>query len=319
MMFTYILFFVGFYILIKGANFLVKGASSVANRFHTSPFLIGLVIVGIGTSIPEFATFFISHLMGEDKIGLGTVIGSNTFNILFILGVSALFFPLSMKKEWVKRDLIWNMLAVAAVMVFALWFGPGAISRIEGILLLFLFTYWLYATIKKPDGLSEEERKMEAREITLFMSLGLILAGLLGTVLGGKWVVDGAMAMAQEFGITKNVIGLTIIGTGTSLPELVVSFVAAYRKQMSIAVGNIIGSNIFDFLMVIGFGALVKPVIFNSYFSFDIVITLISTIILYGSLFVGKKYVLKRWQGICFIALYIGYFIYLIIRGQQLG
>lgn len=312
MFFNAILFIVGFYVLIKGANLLVKGASSIADRFHTSLFFVGLVIVGIGTSIPEFATFFAALLMGKGPVGLGTVIGSNTFNILFILGVTALFFPLSMKKERVGRDLAWNIIAVGAVMVFALWLGSGIITRPEGFLLLVLFAYWLYGAIKKSSGISEEERKMEMREITFLMSFGLILAGLLGTILGGKWVVDGAVIIAREFGLTESVIGLTIVGIGTSLPELTASFVAAYRKQPGIAIGNIIGSNIFDFLVIFGFGAMVRPIAFSPYFSFDITITLLSTIVLYSSLFVGKKYVLKRWQGLMFVFFYFFYLFYLL-------
>ncbi len=314
MVITSILFVVGFYILIKGANLLVKGASSVARRFHVSSFLIGLVIVGIGTSIPEFATFLIAHFI-DGEVGLGVIIGSNTFNMLFILGVTALFFPLSMKKEWVERDLVWNIFAVGAVMAFALWLGPGLISMLEGVFLLVLFACWLCVVIKKSNDLSGEERTIEIKETTLFVSFGFILLGLLGVILGGKWVVDGAMAMAQEFGMTQGVIGLTIVGIGTSLPEFIVSFVAAYRKQAGIAIGNIIGSNIFDFLMILGFGAIIKPIIFNPYFFFDIVVAFLSAIVLCGLLFVGKKYTLKRWHGICLIVLYISYIVYIFIRG----
>ncbi len=314
MFLTVTLFIIGFYILLKGADLLVSGTSSIAARFRVSPFLIGLLVVGIGTSIPEFATFSIAHLLGDEHIGVGTIIGSNTFNILFILGAIALFFPLAFKKEWVERDLLWNIVSVGAVMVFSLWFTGGVIARFDGFLLLGLFLYWLLASIKTSPTLTDPKANLAFQGGTLLRTSGLLLAGLFGVLLGGTWVVDGAVAIAKLLGMSERIIGLTVVGIGTSLPEITASFVAAYRKEPGIAIGNIIGSNIFDFLMIFGFGALAKPIMIGPTVSFDLVITLFATILLYGSMFIGKKYTLKSWQGLLFVFLY-GFYFWSLLRG----
>ncbi|MBI2635218.1 MAG: calcium/sodium antiporter [Parcubacteria group bacterium] len=311
MAFTIFLFFIGFYILIKGANFLVNGASSIAKFFSVPSFVIGLVIVGIGTSIPEFAITLVDHITGAGNIGLGTIIGSNTFNILFILGITALAFTLPFKQEWVKRDLRWNMTAIATAAFFAFFLGKGEISRFEGGALIGLFLWWLFVIIKKTNHAAEDEKP--ARIVAFPLALGLILAGIAGTVLGGKWVIDGAMVMAQAFGVGESLIGLTIIGIGTSLPELAVTFTAAYRGRPGIAIGNIIGSNIFDFLMILGVAAIIRPVFISPGFSIDIAMTFLASILLYSFMFIGKLYVLKRWQGLTLFFLYAIYILYLYI------
>ncbi|MBI2640279.1 MAG: calcium/sodium antiporter [Candidatus Sungbacteria bacterium] len=307
------LFFIGFYVLVKGANWLVDGASSLARRLNIPGIIIGLVIAGIGTSIPEFAVTFFSNLTGEGGIGLGTVVGSNTFNILFILGFTALAFRLPFRTEWVERDLWWNMLAVAIVLVFAL---PGAngISRLEGVFMLLIFGAWIYVVIRQSNQM-EETAEPEIRLLTFPIALGFILAGLVGVVIGGKWVVDGAVVFARALGTSEQLIGLTIVGIGTSLPELAVTFVAAYKGRMGIAIGNIIGSNIFDFLMILGFAALFKPISFPQDAFFDGIVTLFSAALLYGSMFVGEPLVLKRWQGLVFVFLYVVYLVYILGRG----
>lgn len=311
---TIFLFFVGFYILIKGANFLVDGSSSIARRFHISHFVIGLVIAGIGTSIPEFSISFIANLGGETNIGLGTILGSNTLNILFILGISALFFQLRLKEQWVRRDLIWNLFAVFIVIYFALPFGDGILSLLEGLIMLGIFSLWLYMAIAKSNGVVDETDQ-PFRILTLPLAFVLIVAGLVGVVIGGRWVVDGAVEIARNFNLSEALIGLTIVGIGTSLPELAVTFVAAYKGESGIAVGNIIGSNIFDFLMILGFGALFTPILFPAAFSVDIIVTLFAAALLYGSMYVGELYTLKRWQGLVFVFLYLVYLVYLIGRG----
>lgn len=313
MFFTSLLFFVGFFILIKGANFLVDGSVVFARKFNVSPLVIGLVIVGIGTSIPEFAISYLSNLAGESDMALGTIIGSNTFNILFILGVCALFFPLAMRKEWVARDMIWNMIAVSIPLIIAVPLADTVISRGEGFLMVLLFGYWLYIVIKESNSIVEHEK--EIRVVALPIALLLMGAGFFGVILGGKWVVDGAAAIARELGVSEKMIGLTIVGIGTSLPEFMASFVAAYKKQASIAVGNIIGSNIFDFLMIMGVAAMTKPIVFPSNLFIDILVTLFATALLYGAMFIGRKYILKRWQGALFILAYLAYLGYLAVRG----
>jgi len=308
-----VLFFIGFYILIKGANFLVDGSSSLARKLNISSIVIGLVITGIGTSIPEFAITFISNLTNKSDISLGTIIGSNTFNILFILGISALLFPLPIKKIWVKRDIVWNMIAVFIV-AFLVIINNYQISRIESLLMLTIFSIWLYFVIKKESH--ETEAQQEWKMIALPIALFMILGGLIGVIVGGNWVVDGAVAIAQKLNISNSLISLTIVSIGTSLPELAVSLVAAYKKRPGLALGNIIGSNIFDFLMILGFASFIKPISFSNHLFIDILITLLSCVLLFVSMFIGKeKYTLKRWQGFIFVLFYILYLIFIINRG----
>lgn len=314
MFLTLLLFFIGFYILVKGANLLIEGSSSLAQRFKISGFVIGLVIVGIGTSIPEFAITFIANLTGEEGIGLGTVIGSNTFNILVILGLAALPWTLPFRQEWVSRDLLWNILAVLAAAFFAAPFSGSEISRIEGLVLLIFFGLWLRWVIVKTNHMRSPEEK-PLRILVLPMALLAILAGLAGVLLGGKWVVDGAEVMARELGMSEALIGLTIVGIGTSLPELTATFAAVLNRQPGIAVGNVIGSNIFDFLFILGAAAVVKPIDFPPRLFTDIYITLLSAAALYAFMFIGKRNVLKRWQGLLFIVFYAIYLIYLFGRG----
>lgn len=311
-------FLLGFYILIKGADILIDGASSVARKFRLSEWLIGLTIVGIGTSIPEFAVTLSSSLRGDELIGLGTIIGSNTANILFILGIAAVIFPFRLKEEWVRRDLPWNIVAVfaAAAAAFLLNSPRSAglfIDRPEGFMLLALFFIWMYLVIK--NGKRQANAETEGvRLIALPLSLLMILGGLVGVVLGGEWVVRSALAMSQFLGLSEIFIGLTVVGIGTSLPELVVIFVAAWKKHSDLAVACIIGSNIFDFLFILGIAAAVKPVPFSPELGFDIMVTAAAALLMLAAVFVGQKYVLKRWQGATFAALYAVYLILIFMR-----
>ncbi len=306
---TIILFFLGFYILVKGASFLVDGAMSFAHKFKISHIVIGLVIVGIGTSIPEFAITFVANLLGKNSIGLGAVIGSNTFNILFILGLCALLFPLTLKEIWVKRDLVWNIGAVVFSLLLAL---DGKLGRFDGLAMLTIFIFWLFHVLKEGKNDNSNNEVENFHIVALPIAIIMMLAGFLGVILGGKWVVDGAVEFARGLGMSEAIIGLTILGIGTSLPELTVSLTAAYKKQPGIAIGNIIGSNIFDFLMILGASAFVKPILFPTNMFFDIGVTLFSAILLYIFMFTGQRHTLKRFEGFLFVGIYITYIIYTI-------
>lgn len=320
MFITIVLFFVGFYILIKGSNFVTDGASLLATKLNISTWVIGLLIVGIGTSIPEFSISVISNLLGEGEIAFGTIIGSNTFNILFILGASAILFPLTFKKRWVRRDLVSNIFAIIIASLAGIYSLLGKsdfiISRIEGFIMLILFCIWVYYSLKKPDDTSTDNIDNRVTlAFTLPVMVFMILAGLIGVILGGKWVVDGAIEIAKNLGMSEKLIGLTIVGIGTSLPELAVSLSAAYKKQVGIAVGSIIGSNIFDFLMILGFSAVLSPVVLNPELYIDVFVTLMSAAVLAALMFLGKRYVLTRPKGVLLIAVYILYLVYLAVRG----
>ncbi len=313
---AYFLFFFGFFILVKGANLIVSGASFLAYKLKISPWIIGLTIVGIGTSIPEFSISFLANLFGNNEISLGTVIGSNIFNIFFVLGLAALIYPLRMKKLWVKRDMTWNVFSILIVLVFiSLPFTNLEINRLEGFLLLVISAFWLYSVLKEPDS-PEDEDSFPAALFTLPVAILIILAGLIGVIFGGKWVVEGAMVFADLFGISESLIALTLIGLSTSLPELAVSVTAAFRKEAGIAVGNIIGSNIVNFLMILGASAIIKPISnIPVFFYADILIAILLALFLIIFMFIGKKFVLERWQGAMFIIFYFLYIIYLLNRG----
>ncbi|OGD66219.1 hypothetical protein A2Z61_00120 [Candidatus Campbellbacteria bacterium RIFCSPLOWO2_02_35_12] len=315
-MISLILFFTGFYILIKGAKILIDGAISIARIFNISNWFTGVVIVGIGTSIPEFS-INIASVFNNSPVGISAIIGSNTFNILFILGVSALFCPISMKKEWVIKDFLFNIIAVvvsAVVIIFPLFGKSGflGVERIEALFLLTLFIGWsLYMFNRKID----DEKNVDYKIFSAFSSFVMIIVGFIGVFVGGHWVVDGAETIAVFFNASPALIGLTIVAAGTSLPELTVSMVALFKRRTEIAVGNIIGSNIFDFLGILGITALFRPIVVPSSAQFDIFATLGSVFLLFALTFIGRKYILSRTEGLIFIIGYILYLFFIIWRG----
>lgn len=314
----YILFVIGFVILIKGADILIVGASSFANRLKVASWLIGLTIVGIGTSIPEFTITIFSVSRGSFDIGLGTIIGSNTLNLLFILGVCAIIRPLVLKKDWILKGLPPNILSVLLAALFLTYPILGSssfygITGQEGLILLGAFLVWLaYVTLRK--------RPIEAHtKTTKFLSFPkaalLTIVGLTGVIVGGEWVVGGSIALAELFGISHALVGLTIVGIGTSLPELAVSGMAAYRKQFGIAVGNIVGSNIFDFLGILGVASLFQGIQFSQKLTLDIYITLFSAVLLFVAMYTDKKFTVTRKQGALFVFLYLVYMVFILQRG----
>jgi len=318
-MLTIFLFLVGFFILIKGANLMIDGAVSIARKLDISNWVIGVTIVGVGTSIPEFSVMLSSALKGSIDVGLGTIIGSNTFNLLFILGLCAIIFPLSVKREWIKKEFSVNILAIVVAVcfaIFAVFGGEPGISRSEAAVLLFLFVAWVVYVVarKKKEG-ADPSSGPDTRIYALHISFLLILAGIIGVGLGARWVVSGAEFIARSFGVSDALIGLTIVGIGTSLPELSVSTVAAFRRNSAISVGNIVGSNVFDFLGILGFVGLFGRVDFNPSLIPDIFMTIAAALILLGSVYVGRKYIIGKKKGSVFIIFYIAYVVSIILRG----
>ena len=311
------LFIIGFFILIKGAGILVNGATSVAHVFRVSSWFIGMVIIGFGTSIPEFS-ISIASVFDGNNIGLGTIIGTNVFNTLVIFGLSAIFVPIIMKKEWVIKDLVINIAATAvgsAVILLSL-LGDSAfvgVTREEGAVLFVLLIFWIWSLFKRTS--SEEESAADYHVFTVFTSLVMITAGFIGVFLGGKWVVDGAETIATLIGASPTLIALTIVAIGTSLPELVVSIVAMFKRNTGIAVGNIIGSNIFDFLGILGITALIHPIPVFENLQFDILATFGATTFLFLFMVIGKRYRLVRTEGLILCVLYVAYISFVIVRG----
>lgn len=319
MVVTLILFVVGFALLIKGAGFLVDGAASVAKRFNIPNIAIGLTIVAFGTSAPEFAVNVFSSLSGNTDIAIGNIIGSNIANIFLILGIAAVIYPLTVKRGTAWKEIPMSLLAAVLLGFMAndILIDGGArniITRIDGLVLLsffIIFMYYIYGIAKSGNGLAAEE---EVKEMSMGKSSIFIIIGLVALVVGGKWIVDGAVTIAGFLGIRESIIGLTIVAVGTSLPELATSAVAAYRKHSDIAIGNVVGSNIFNVFWIMGISSLINPLPLQQGGNFDIGVMAVASILLFAFLFVGKKHVVERWQGVLFLGAYVAYVTFLILK-----
>ena len=316
-MLTYCLFVIGFFILIKGAGLLVDGASAIADKFKISPLVIGLTIVAFGTSAPELAVNIFASAAGSSEIAIGNIIGSNIANILLILGVSALIYPLTSKKNTVWKEIPLGLLAAVVVGLMANDFLiDGAIfsglSRIDGLVLLSFFIIFIYYSF----GIAKQQESSddcEIKNLNLVKSIFYIVIGLIGLVVGGNWIVSGAIKLAVGFGISESLIGLTVVAIGTSLPELATSAIAAYKKQADIAIGNVVGSNIFNIFCILGISSVIRPLPFNPANNIDFLIMIIATVILFIIMFIGKKRIIERWQGIAMISIYVAYTLFLIV------
>lgn len=320
-MIEYILLLVGFILLIKGADFLVEGASSIAKRFGISALVIGLTIVAFGTSAPELIVSVFASIQGNTDIAIGNILGSNIANILLILGISAVIYPLSVTKGTAWKEIPLSLLAIIVVAIMANdKFIDGAsnsiLTRIDGLVLISFFMIFLYYTfgISKANGTNQENSDNTIKDRSKLKSVGMILLGLVGLTIGGKLIVDAAVSIAQSLGASQTIIGLTIVAVGTSLPELATSAVAAYRKNSDIAVGNIVGSNIFNIFWILGLSAIMNPLPFSDALIRDVAMTVVATLLLFGFLFVGKRHTIERWQGLSFILLYIFYVVLLITQ-----
>lgn len=315
MLLNIILLVVGFIVLIKGADFFVDGASGIAGNFKVSKMLIGLTIVSFGTSAPEFAVSVKSILSGNGDIVLGNVIGSNIINILLILGVSALFHSLNVKNNTVKKELPITMLitfAFASLMADSL-FDKGIVNtftRLDGFVLLLFFLVFIYYLISMARNKIEDEKDEEL--LSMKKAIIFTIVGLVGIVLGSNFVVDSASAIAKALGVSERLISLTIIALGTSLPELVTSVTATRKGEYDIAIGNVVGSNIFNIGMVIGLPITIFGGIGAVAFSYiDIIVMIISAILLF--MFSFNDYKISKKEGIAFLILFAVYYSYVIL------
>ncbi len=312
------LFGLGFVLLVGGSHYLIKGASSVARIFKLPAWVIGISIVGIGTSLPEFS-INLASVFDTSTVGLATVLGSNTFNTLFILGLAAIAQPLIITNKWAKTDFTINVFAIAISLLFAIFpvigaDSDGGIGRSEGAILLSLFVIWLLWIILGRRGQTDEELE-SAETINFWLSVFLILAGIVGVFFGGSWVVDGAVKIASLLGVSESVIGLTIVAIGTSVPEIAVSLTAAIERRPGIAVGNIVGSNIFDFLWILGSVSILRPIAFPPGLLVDSLVTLGATLLLVAVARLGSTMRISRKVGLVFILLYLTYLAFVIYSG----
>ena len=319
-MLTYPLFIVGFVILIKGADLLVDGASVIARKFNVSDLVIGLTVVAFGTSTPELFVNVIASFKGNTDIAIGNVVGSNIANVFLILGVSSIIYPLAVSKGTVWKEIPFSLLAAIVLFVVAndqLLDGSQVsdLTRIDGLVFLSFFIIFIYYTTSIATRIEGMEEHLSAKHYGWLRSSLYIILGLAGLSLGGKWIVDGAITLATTFGMSESLVGLTIVAVGTSLPELATSAVAAYKHNVEIAVGNVVGSNIFNIFFVLGISAIIKPLPFQMKNNRDIGVVIFSSLLLFLFMFTGKKRSLDRWEGLIFLACYGVFVAYLVFTG----
>lgn len=310
-----VLFILGFFILIRGGQILIHGAISIAKVFRVSTWFIGTVIVSAGTTIPEFS-INIAAAFSHHEVGLATVIGSNIFNVLFIMGFVAIFAPIVMHHIWVKRDLLMFIgitIFAAVIILFPTLGDPSwnGVTRFEGGVLLAVFIFWFIQVLRRSDDTIEDH---DFEVVTVFVAILMLVGGIIGVFIGGQWVVDGAVVFAKYLGVSEAVIGFTIVALGTSLPELTVSIMGLMKGTYGIAVGNVLGACIFNLLGVLGITAVIHPITVVDPITFDVLFVILTAVLWYGLMFVGKRYVLTRWKGLTFLALYAFYIFSLFNR-----
>jgi len=315
-----ILIIVGFVLLIKGADFLVSGASSLAKRFNVSDIAIGLTVVAMGTSAPELVVNIISGSSGHNEVVYGNIIGSNIFNMFLILGIAAVIYPITVQKNALWKEVPYSLLAtiVFFVLVNDVMFldkGENALSLTDSFILLImfgLFLLYIFLNMKNTGDIEGVE------DIVIFSNLKtsiLVIAGIGGLSIGGKVIVDNAVAVAHHFDVSEKLIGLTILAAGTSLPELATTAVAAFQKKSDLAVGNIVGSNIFNLLLVLGLtGFTSAPLVYDAVLNTDLILIMIGTLMLFVFMFTLDKYKIDRVEGALYLVGFVGYTYYLFLR-----
>ena len=310
------LLLIGFVVLIKGADWLVIGASSLARKHNVSDLAIGLTVVAFGTSAPEMVVNVFAAIQGHQDIAFGNVIGSNNFNLFVILGIAGLITPLAVQSSTIYREIPLSLFAAILLFLLANDFFISdklLLSRIDGLVLLAMFVLFL---LYISNQLSKDIREPEEhhKQYTSLRIWVLIVAGLTGLVAGGRLVVDNAINIATDFGISEKIIGLTIVAAGTSLPELATSVVAAVRKNNDIAVGNIVGSNIFNIFLILGVSSLINPLQYDRSFNGDIYFLAAGTVVLFLLMFTGGRKKLDRWEAAILLSAYILFTVLFVVR-----
>ena len=309
-MMSYVLLLVGFVLLIKGADYFVEGSSSVAKLLKVPSVIIGLTIVAMGTSAPEAAVSITAGLNGSNAIALGNVVGSNIFNLLMVLGLCAVVNPVPVEKSFIKRDFPMTIGASILLLLFG-WTGY-VVGRVEGLIMLVLFAGFILLMVRSALQGRAEASEEEIKVLSPLMSLIYIVGGLIAVVFGGDLVVDSATAIAQSLGLSENFIALTIVAMGTSLPELVTSLVASRKGECGLAVGNVVGSNLFNILLVLGMSCALSPIAVGMENLIDIAFSILVHFIMLAFCASGDK--IKRSEGAIAVAVYFAYMIFLFIR-----
>ncbi|MBU6135871.1 MULTISPECIES: calcium/sodium antiporter [Clostridium] len=316
---SYLILIIGFILLIKGADIFVDGAAKIAKKFGIPSIIVGLTIVSLGTSAPELSVSLIASFEGNNGITIGNVLGSNIFNTLMVLGVTAIIMPIVIKKNSVIKDYIINI--VVSIVLLVLTFGrvllnkEAALTRISGIILLILCTIYTLYLIKSAKSRKEEDSE-EEEDIKILSCIIKIILGIIGIIAGGNLVVSSASDIAYSFGLSDKLVGLTIVAVGTSLPELVTTMIASIKGENDIAIGNVLGSNIFNILLILGVSSSINAIPISSSLLIDILFLIVISIILGIFMFKGKKDKLKldKLEGLILVLLYIIYMVYIISR-----
>ena len=318
------LLIVGFVLLIKGADFFVEGSSSIAKRFNVPSIIIGLTIVAMGTSLPETSVSVTASVSGNNALAVSNAIGSNIFNLMVVIGVCAVMCPVMVAKDTITKDIPFSALCALVLMVFGIWGFADKESMIlghlDGVILILMFAFYIGVLIRRTlkavkegkqvdiEGGSDEEIEL----VSIPMSIIFIVGGAAAIAFGGDLTVQAASRIAIDFGMSQTLVGLTIVSIGTSLPELVTSIVAARKNEVGMALGNAIGSNVFNILMVLGIASAISPIAFLTENIIDIAVLLVFSLIVW--LFAATKKSLNKLEGFIMLAMYVGYAIYIFIR-----
>lgn len=321
----YLLLVIGFVLLIKGADFFVDGSSSVAKIMHIPSIIIGLTVVAFGTSMPELSVSFSASLQGANELAVGNVVGSNIFNVLVVLGVSALMMPVVANKDVMKKEFPFSILITVVLFLvmggynlskFANSESTFTLGRIGGVILLLFFAFFMYSTItdalKARNAYEETEDEEEYKVLSPLKSAIFIVGGAAGIGIGGDMVVDSASIIGATFGMSDNLIGLTIVALGTSLPELVTTVVAAKKGENDLALGNVVGSNVFNVLLILGTASVVFPITVTTDAMCDMIMAILASVLVF--VLAKTKGTISRIEGAIFLTGYVAFFVYILCR-----
>ena len=310
--FAFILLVVGFVLLIKGADFFVEGSSGIAKKLRVPSIIIGLTVVAMGTSLPEAAVSVSAGLAGSNSLAISNVLGSNIFNLMVVVGFCAVMAPIVVDKDMIKRDIPISIGAALLLLLLGLW--GMTLGRVDAILLLVLFVafivFLVFAALKNRTAAAEEEDEIKARPI--WLCLIFIVGGAAAIIFGGDWVVDSATKIALTFGMSETLVGLTIVSVGTSIPEFVTSIVAARKKEVELSLGNAIGSNIFNILLILGLSGTISPLAVLTENIIDVVVLIAFSAFVWFAAWKKKK--LGRLEGILMILFYVAFVVYIGLR-----
>jgi cation:H+ antiporter len=315
---TTLLFVLGLVLLVAGGEMLIRGASRLAVAFGISPLVVGLTVVAFGTSSPELAVTASSALQGKPDIGIGNVVGSNICNVLLILGLSAVIAPLAVARRILRLDV--PLMIALSFLVYLLGMN-GLISRWEGAMLfggLILYTFWTVVESRRENLNGEEELARPQTRSNLWINILLVIVGLCLLMAGSNWLIGGAVVIARLFGVSELIIGLTVVAIGTSLPEIAASVIASLRGERDIAVGNVIGSNLFNIMSVLGLSSLVSPhgiPVSQAALHFDIPVMIATAVACFPVFLSG--FIIRRWEGAIFLGYYVVYTLYLILNASK--